>query len=50
MFRIASGKAITHKESYNSSVVLLIGHVFHPLDGFAVEMFLDGDVCHGGGG
>src|SRR5665647_1870815 len=31
-------------------LVLLGADVFHPVDHFAVEFFLDGDVGHGGGG
>ena len=30
------------------SPVLLIAHVFHPLDHFAVEVFLNGDMSHCG--
>ena len=32
--------------------VLLVGYMLHPFDDFAVELFLDGDVCdrRGGGG
>ena len=29
--------------------ILFVGDVFHPVDDFAVELFLDGDVGHGGG-
>jgi hypothetical protein len=32
------------------SLVLVVGDVFEPVGGFAVEAFLDGDVGHGGGG
>ena len=31
-------------------LILFVGDVFQPVDGFAVELFLDGDVGHGGGG
>src|SRR5947208_2898371 len=30
--------------------VLLVGDLFQPVDGFALELFLDGNVGHGGGG
>ena len=30
--------------------VLRVGHFLKPIDGFAVEGFLDGNVGHGGGG
>src|SRR5207247_5464145 len=33
-----------------SLAVLLVRDLFHPLDRRAVELFLDGDVGHGGGG
>src|SRR5215204_877592 len=29
--------------------VLLVGHVLHPVDALAVELFLNGDVSHGSG-
>ena len=28
-------------------VVLIVGDVFEPLDGLAIELLLHGDVCHG---
>ncbi len=31
-------------------LILFVGDVFHPVDYFAVELFLQGDVGHGGGG
>jgi len=33
-----------------SSLVLVVGDVFEPVDDFAVFSFLDGDVRHGSGG
>src|SRR5438874_8927286 len=30
--------------------VLLVSNLLHPVDGFAVELLLDGDVRHGRGG
>jgi hypothetical protein len=30
--------------------ILLVGDVFHPVGGFAVLAFVDGDVSEGGGG
>jgi hypothetical protein len=44
----------TRKESkkgraLSARLVLLVGDVLEPLDGFAVERFLDGDVGQGGG-
>src|SRR2546430_11924030 len=32
-----------------STLVLLIADVFHPVDNFSIELFLNGDVGHGGG-
>jgi hypothetical protein len=29
---------------------LFVADLFHPVDGLAVELFLNGDVGHGGGG
>src|SRR5262249_31690233 len=30
--------------AFSASAVLLVDYVFQPIDGFAVELFLDGDV------
>src|ERR1700761_3865114 len=30
-------------------LVLIVAHFFHPVDSFAVELFLNGDVSHGRG-
>ncbi len=32
-----------------SPAILLVGYVFHPIDGLAVEFFLNSDMTHGGG-
>ena len=32
-----------------AGLVLLVADLFHPVDGFAVELFLNGDVRHGRG-
>src|SRR5262245_37023183 len=32
-----------------SFTILVVADLFHPFDGFTVEIFLNGDVCHGGG-
>src|SRR5262245_15156068 len=32
-----------------SGLVLFVADLFHPVNHFAVELFLDGDVCHGRG-
>lgn len=31
------------------SAILLVAHLLHPFDDFAIETFLNGDVRHGGG-
>ena len=31
-------------------MILFVGDVFEPIDDFAIETFLDGEVGHGGGG
>src|SRR5208282_4164894 len=33
----------------SSGLILFVADLFHPLDGLAVELFLNGDVRHGGG-
>src|SRR2546430_17233134 len=35
--------------SFKPTLVLLIADVFHPVDNFSIELFLNGDVRHGGG-
>src|ERR1039457_3522030 len=37
------------KSCSRSSLVLFIADLFHPVNRFAVELFLNGDVCHGRG-
>src|SRR5580698_378080 len=31
-------------------MVFFVADLFHPVDNFTVELFLNGDVCHGSGG
>ena len=38
-----------HAASAKSLAVLLVADLFHPLDHFAVELFLNGDMRHTGG-
>jgi hypothetical protein len=45
----AGGSLACWSPSKSSTPVLLVTHLFHPLDDLAVELFLDGDVGHGGG-
>jgi hypothetical protein len=35
-----------HLSAGISASVLLIGDMLHPIDHFAIELFLDGDMCH----
>ena len=32
-----------------SFAILLVAYFFHPVHSLAVELFLDGDMCYGGG-
>jgi hypothetical protein len=32
------------------TTVLFVGHLFHPIDHLAIEVFLNSDMCHRGGG
>src|SRR4051794_4475854 len=42
--------AKTRASPFERTGVLLLAHLFHPLDRTAVQCFLDGDMRHGGGG
>ena len=45
--RLVSGTIATLREA-SSRQILGVGDVFEPVDDFAVELFLNGDVGHGG--
>src|SRR3954447_11568255 len=42
--------AKTRASPFERTGVLLLAHLFHPLDRTAVQCFLNGDMRHGGGG
>ena len=47
------GKSCGHPSfasPYDLSAILLVTHLFHPVEDFALELFLDGYVRHGRGG
>src|ERR1035438_8402698 len=47
--RHASGEkqsGAPRRASVGSGSVLLVGHLLHPIDGLAIELFLDGKVGH----
>ena len=49
--RLGAGKplVVTRKVAA-SRLILFVADLFHPVHGFAVELFLNGDVRHGRGG
>src|ERR1017187_4410287 len=50
--RHASGEkqsGAPRRASVGSGSVLLVGHLLHPIDGFAIEFFLDGNMGHSRG-
>src|SRR6476646_4005788 len=45
--RVVSMNLMRMKGALTTRRILRVAHVFHPLDGLAVERLLDGDVLHG---
>src|SRR5881628_2925678 len=43
--RTHRSSAKTRASAFERTGVLLLAHLFHPLDGTAVQCFLDGDMC-----
>src|SRR5947208_13892563 len=45
---LSTGGPLASRIIVRSALVLFVAHVLHPLDHFAVERFLNGNVRHGG--
>src|SRR2546430_17710425 len=47
---LSTGGLLASRVIARSALVLFVAHVLHPLDHFAVERFLNGNLRHGGPG